>query len=146
MAVPKPVHEESFSAGFDFPSPPDVLPDWAVTEGRKWAGLDDFSILVKAEEHTGKRLEVTYPTLSRGVWGFHVVKGNRGGIFVNSMLSQQWRRFVLFHELYHFLVHRGGTALWSRTATPLSSFESQADFFAWAVLLEEGACWNDATP
>ena len=146
MAAPKPVQDESSPVGFDFPSPPDVLPKWAVAEGREWAGLDDFSILVKAEEHTGKRLEVTYSPLSPGVWGFHVVKGDRGGIFVNAALSHQWRRFVLFHELYHFLAHRGGVSLWSRTATPLSSFESQADFFAWAVLLEEGARWNDATP
>ncbi len=145
MATPRPSGNHS-SPRFEIPSPPETLPEWARKEGIQWAGLDDFSILVKAEEYTGKQLEVMYPPLPETIWGFHMTRDRRALIFINGQLSPRWRRFALFHELYHFLCHQGGRDLWTGTATPLSSFESQADLFAWAVLLGETPCWDgDAT-
>jgi len=130
---------------FDFPSPPEFLPEWALREGEEWAGLDEFSILVKAEERTGKKLEVEYHDLPFGTWGLHMVRGPRGAIFVNRRLPHHWRRFAFFHELHHFLEHKRGMEFWMRTATPLSSFEHQADLFAWAVLQKEwNRCWAHA--
>jgi len=132
---------------FDYPSPPDFLPEWAVREGGEWAGLDEFSVLVKAEERTGKTVEIEYHDLPFGTWGVHIVRGHRGLILVNRRLPPYWRRFALFHELHHFLEHTGGAQLWTRTATPLSSFEHQADLFAWAAMRKEWSrCWAHASP
>ena len=131
---------------FDFPSAPDFIPDWAIREGAEWAGLDEFSILVKAESRTGKVLELDYQDLPSGTWGVHVVRGRRGMIIVNNRLPLSWRRFALFHELYHLLEHNGGSDLWTRTATPMSSFERQADLFAWGVINQEWSrCWAHAS-
>jgi hypothetical protein len=139
--------KQSQSTEFTFPSPPVFLPVWALREGGDWAGLDEFSLLVKAEERTGKILELEYHDLPFGTWGVHIVRGRRGLIFINKRLSPYWRRFALFHELYHFLEHNGGMELWTRTATPLSSFEHQADLFAWGALRKEwGRCWAHAFP
>ena len=41
--------KQSQSTEFTFPSPPDFLPEWALREGGDWAGLDEFSLLVKAK-------------------------------------------------------------------------------------------------
>lgn len=131
---------------FHFPAPPEHLPEWAVRAAEEWSGLDDFSILVKAEERTGKRMEVIYSLLPCDTWGFHLVKGGRAGIFINRRLPPHWKRFALFHELFHLLEHRCGEEFWVRTATPLSSFEHQADIFAWAVALKEWeTCWQEST-
>ncbi len=67
------------------------------------------------------------------------MKGGRARLIINRTLPPFWRRFALFHELYHLLSHRRGEAFWARTATPLSSFEVQADLFAWAVIWPEYA-------
>ena len=132
---------------FDFPSPPEFLPEWARREGEPWSGMDDFSILVRAEEQTGKVLDIAYPRLPGGVWGFHLVRGKRAGIFVNSLLPLPWRRFALFHELFHLLNHRKGAEFWLGTAAPPSSFEHQADLFAWAAAFREWrTCWEDQSP
>lgn len=133
---------------FTLPSPPDFMPAWALREGGDWAGLDDFSLLVQAEERTGKLLKLEYRhDLPYGTWGVHTVRGRRGIIFINKRLPPYWRRFALFHELYHFLEHNGGMELWARTATPLSSFERQADLFAWGAMRKEWTgCWEDASP
>ena len=129
---------------FEFPSPPDFLPEWALREGGEWAGLDEFSILVRAEERTGRILELEYHDLPFGTWGVHMVRGRRGLILVNRRLPSYWRRFALFHELHHLLEHAGGEEFWTRTATPLSSFEHQADLFAWGAMRKEWAgCWAD---
>ena len=130
---------------FELPSPPDFLPDWAIREGEAWGGLDDFSLLVLAEERTGKRLELEYHDLPPGAWGVHVVRGDRGLILVNRRLPPFWGRFALFHELYHFLEHNGGAQFWTRTATPMSSFEHQADLFAWGAMRKEQLCWEHAS-
>ena len=122
---------------FDFPEPPETLPRWALEEGAPWQGLDVFDVLVRAEEITGKTLELRHEPLPPHLWGLHVVKGGRGRLIVNRNLPPFWRRFALFHELYHLIAHRRGEAFWSRTATPLSSFEVQADLFAWAVTWPE---------
>ncbi|MFA5473254.1 ImmA/IrrE family metallo-endopeptidase [Aminivibrio sp.] len=132
--------------GFVFPAPPEYIPEWAEREANSWTGLDEFEILVRAEEITGKRIEITCSLLPESTWGFHIVKGHRAGIFLNRRLPDQWKRFALFHELYHLLEHRKGESFWRRTATPLSSFEHQADLFAWAVALKEWEiCWKESS-
>lgn len=119
---------------FDFPNPPEHIPSWALKEAEPWAGLDEFEILVKAEEETGRNLELREVVLPSTLWGLHVAKGNRARIYVNRQLPGIWKRFALFHELYHLLRHKRGEAFWSATTTPLSSFEFQADMFAWAAI------------
>ena len=131
---------------FQFPVPPESFPSWALREAKEWSGMDEFSLLVRAEEKTGKKLEVSYVPLPSDSWGFHLLRGKRAAFFINSKLPPLWRRFALFHELYHLLEHRGGFDFWERTATPLSSFEHQADLFAWAVVMKEwSTCWQEST-
>lgn len=131
---------------FQYPLPPEFFPSWALREAKEWSGIDEFSLLVRAEEKTGKKLEVSYVPLPSDSWGFHLLRGNRAAFFVNSKLPPFWRRFALFHELYHLLEHRGGPDFWERTATPLSSFEHQADLFAWAAVMNEwSTCWQEST-
>ncbi len=125
------------STDFSIPEPPEFIPEWAAEAAVEWAGLDDFSILARAEERTGKRIDLKFPPLPWDTWGFHIIRGRRAGIFINRRLPEKWKRFALFHELYHLLEHKGGEDFWERTATPLSSFETQADLFAWAAALRE---------
>ncbi len=122
---------------FDFPAPPEFFPSWVREESGPWRGLSDFDILVKAEEDSGKRIEVRREVMPSSLWGLHVAKGERVMIFLNAALPPFWRRFALFHEIYHVLHHCMGEEFWSRTATPMSSFEHQADLFAWGVLWRE---------
>ncbi|MDN5336044.1 MAG: hypothetical protein PWR02_1070 [Synergistales bacterium] len=119
---------------FDFPNPPEHIPSWALKEAEPWVGLGEFEILVKAEKETGRTLELQEVVLPSTLWGLHVARGNRARIYVNRNLPSIWKRFALFHELYHLLRHKRGEAFWSATATPLSSFEFQADMFAWAAI------------
>jgi len=126
--------------GDDWPMPPSELPAWAVSEGKKWQRLGEFEILAKAEDATGLRLELKYEALPPGVWGVHVVHGERGRILVNSKLPLVWRRFAIFHELYHLLNHRRGARFWTRTFESMESFENRADYFAWAALWPE---WSE---
>jgi Zn-dependent peptidase ImmA (M78 family) len=131
---------------FLFPDPPEHIPEWASKAASEWTGLDEFSLLVRAEERTGKQIDLEFPLLPGETWGFHIVKGRRAGIFINRMLPERWKRFALFHELFHLLEHRKGESFWERTATPLSSFERQADLFAWAVTLKEWeTCWKESS-
>ncbi len=123
----------------DMPSPPEYIPDWATKEGKEWHRLSEFDILAKAEEMTGLSLELKYEHLPPGVWGIHVVRGERGRIYVNSMLSLMWRRFAVFHEVYHLLTHTKGARFWSQTFESMESFENRADTFAWAALWPEWA-------
>lgn len=132
---------EGPSLSFEFPRPPDALPAWALEEARPWWNLDEFGLLVRAEEACGRTLELKRVALTENLWGLHVARGNRARIYVNSLLPPFWQRFACFHELYHLLAHRRGEAFWARTATPLSSFEYQADLFAWACLLPE---WQES--
>lgn len=120
-----------------FPTPPETLPEWAVKEASEWRLLDDFDILVKAEEYTGLALEIQRVALPAGVWGVHLVRFERGRIFINSLLSPLWQRFALFHELYHLLYHTKGARFWSRSFVSMESFENRADLFAWAALWPE---------
>lgn len=122
---------------FDFPAPPEFFPSWVREESAPWRGLSDFDILVKAEENSGKRIEVRREVMPSSLWGLHVARGERVMIFLNAALPPFWRRFALFHEIYHVLHHCMGEEFWSRTATPMSSFEHQADLFAWGVLWRE---------
>lgn len=120
-----------------YPEPPARLPEWAVSEAAEWRLLDDFDILAKAEERTGLSLDIKRVALPSGVWGIHLVRGERGRIFINSMLPLLWRRFALFHELYHLLYHTKGARFWSRSFVSMESFENRADTFAWAALWPE---------
>lgn len=122
---------------FDFPPPPDMIPSWATEEAVQWHGLDEFDILVKAEEICKRALEIEYVGMSPKLWGIHVAKGPRALIYINIQLPLLWKRFALFHELYHLLKHKKGEDFWMRTATPMSSFEYQADLFAWAAIWPE---------
>lgn len=131
--------EEESSDLFEetYPSPPDALPDWAVNEAAEWRRLDEFDILAKAEERTGLSLDIKRVSLPVGVWGIHLVRGERGRIFINSMLPLLWRRFALFHELYHLLYHTKGARFWQHSFVSMESFENRADTFAWAALWPE---------
>jgi len=122
---------------FDFPPPPQHIPEWAINEAGQWIGLDEFDILVQAESKSGKIVDIEYVPLSVNIWGLHVARGKRAVIYINRSLPLVWKRFALFHELYHLLSHRKGHSFWSRTATPMNSFEHQADMFAWAVIWPE---------
>lgn len=124
----------------EVPSPPETIPAWAEQEGREWQRLSDFEILAKAEEATGLTLELMYEELPVGVWGIHIVHGEHGRVYINSMLSLIWRRFAAFHEIYHLLNHRKGAKFWTHTFESMESFENRADTFAWAALWPE---WND---
>lgn len=119
---------------FEFPNPPEHIPAWALKEAEPWTGLDKFDILVKAETETRRTLELREAILPSTLWGVHVARGQRARIYLNRRLPALWKRFTLFHELYHLLHHKRGEAFWASTATPLSSFEFQADMFAWAAI------------
>lgn len=130
------MHDSFFD---DLPVPPEYIPDWALNSAKEWQRLDDFDLLGKAEEITGLRLDIKYEALPEGVWGIHLVRGERGRIFINSMLSPLWRRFAIFHELYHLLNHKKGAKFWTHTFESMESFENRADLFAWAALWPEWA-------
>jgi len=130
--IPEPV-----LTGAECPRPPETLPAWALEEARPWWNLDDFNLLVRAEQACGRILELKRVPLTDNLWGLHVARGDRARIYVNSLLPPFWQRFSFYHELYHLLFHPRGEAFWALTATPLSSFEYQADLFAWACLLPE---------
>lgn len=121
----------------DLPIQPERIPEWAFREAGEWQRLDELDILVKAEESTGLRLEIKYEALPAGVWGIHLVRGERGRIFINSLLPLVWRRFAIYHELYHLLNHRKGAKFWTHTFESMESFENRADLFAWAALWPE---------
>lgn len=125
---------------FDFPEPPKFIPDWAWEEAREWQNLDEFELMVKAERKTGKQMDIEYVEMSSRLWGLHVAKGGKALIYINSGLPLIWQRFALFHEMYHLVNHKKGESFWMRTATPMSSFEHQADIFAWVALWPE---WNE---
>lgn len=124
----------------DLPIPPQQIPDWALRAASSWQRLDDFDILTKAEEAVGLQLEIKYEALPAGVWGIHLVRGERGRVFINSMLPLVWRRFAIFHEIYHLLYHKRGAKFWTNTFESMESFENRADLFAWAALWPE---WSE---
>ena len=121
----------------EMPVPPLSLPDWALEEALPWQRLGDFELLARAEEETGLSLEIKYVALPAGVWGIHLVRGERGRIIINSVLLPQWRRFAVFHELYHLLHHSKGAQFWSHTFVSMESFENRADYFGWAAVKPE---------
>lgn len=128
------------SESFDFPDPPESIPAWARSDAKKWHGLRDFDIEVQAEAHCPYQVEIRYVDLPRGVWGLHIARDGRARLCVNNALPSLWRRFALFHELYHLLSHSEGEHFWRRTLQPLSKFESEADLFAWAAVWPE---WSE---
>jgi len=137
--MPNRPNREEDSDLFEWPSHPEYLPCWAVDEASLWRELDDFDLLARAEESCGRVVELVHVPLPETIWGLHVARGKRARIYVNSRLPSIWRRFSMFHELYHLLYHRKGEAFWSGTSTPMSSFEHQADMFAWAAISREWA-------
>jgi Zn-dependent peptidase ImmA (M78 family) len=133
----KSLKDREKTCSFDFPEPPSFLPEWAWEEAREWQNLDEFNIMVRAEEKTGKQLDIEYIKMPPKLWGLHVARGSKALVYLNSDLPLIWRRFALFHELFHLLNHKKGESFWMRTATPMSSFEHQADIFAWVALWPE---------
>jgi len=131
---------EEDSGIFEWPSPPEDIPRWAIEEASQWGGLDEFDILARAEEACGRIVELHKVSLPATLWGLHVARGPRARIYVNGDLPLIWRRFSIFHELFHLLHHTRGESFWSATATPMNSFEYQADMFAWAAIIRE---WNE---
>ncbi|HQE21057.1 MAG: hypothetical protein PWR28_131 [Synergistaceae bacterium] len=125
------------SARIEIPSPPEFVPSWAWNEARQWQNLSDFDILIKAESICSCSIELMYKSLTPNLWGFNLKRGGKARIIINALLSPRWRRFALFHEIYHLIHHPKGERFWSRTATPLSSFEYEADMFAWAAMWQE---------
>lgn len=124
----------------ELPVPPERIPDWAMREAKEWQRLDELDILTRAEGATGLCLDIKYETLPESVWGIHLVKGERGRIFINSLLPLVWRRFAIFHELYHILYHTKGAKFWTHTFESMDGFENRADLFAWAALWPE---WSE---
>jgi len=124
----------------DLPSVPESIPKWAELEAKEWQRLSEFEILAKAEDITGLCLELKYESLPAGVWGIHIVHGEHGRICINSQLPLIWRRFAVFHEIYHLINHRKGSVFWTHTFESMESFENRADFFAWAALWPE---WSE---
>ncbi|MDR1884727.1 MAG: ImmA/IrrE family metallo-endopeptidase [Synergistaceae bacterium] len=122
---------------FDFPDPPERIPEWARREAGKWRSLNGFDIELMAEEISGFQVEIRYVDLPCGVWGLQVARGGRARLCINSRLPDIWRRFALFHELYHLISHSRGEAFWRETFQPMSRFESEADLFAWAAIWTE---------
>jgi len=125
------------SARIEIPSPPEFIPSWARNEARQWQNLSDFDILIKAESICSCSIELMYKSLTPNLWGFNLKRGGKARIIINALLSPRWRRFALFHEIYHLIHHPKSERFWSRTATPLSSFEYEADMFAWAAMWQE---------
>jgi Zn-dependent peptidase ImmA (M78 family) len=126
---------EDFSE--DLPTPPESMPKWALKEGKHWHRLCDFDILAQAEEMTGLTLELKYESLPAAVWGIHIVRGQRGRVYINSSLSLFWRRFAIFHEVYHLLNNTKGVSFWKRTFVSMEGIEKAADNFAWAAVWPE---------
>ncbi|MDR1916345.1 MAG: ImmA/IrrE family metallo-endopeptidase [Synergistaceae bacterium] len=84
-------------------------------------------------------VEIRSVSLPFGVWGLHIARKGRARLCVNSALPDIWRRFALFHELYHLIAHSEGEYFWRQTFHPISRFENEADLFAWAVMRQEFA-------
>ncbi|MDR1472129.1 MAG: ImmA/IrrE family metallo-endopeptidase [Synergistaceae bacterium] len=76
-------------------------------------------------------------SLPAAVWGLHVARDGRARLCINSELPDIWRRFAVFHELYHLIAHSEGEYFWRQTLHPISRFESEADMFAWAAIEPE---------
>ena len=123
--------------GFLWPEPPESIPEWASLEASQWKDLDDFDLLAKVEAACGRSVEIVRAPLPVSLWGLHVARGRRARIYVNGLLPEIWRRFAVFHEIYHLTHHARGEDFWSHTATPMTSFEYQADLFAWAAIIDE---------
>ncbi|MEG1823342.1 MAG: ImmA/IrrE family metallo-endopeptidase [Cloacibacillus sp.] len=121
----------------EFPLPPESIPQWAAQEAAHWQRLGEFELLAEAEERTGLTLELKYADLPSSVWGIHLVRRERGRIFINTRLPLLWRRFAIFHELYHLLNDTKGAKFWSHACVSMESFENRADLFAWAALWPE---------
>ena len=122
---------------FVIPDMPESIPQWAHNEAKPWQRLSEFDILVRAEEISGQSVELAYVNLPLSVWGIHVVRGDRARLCINQALPPMWRRFALFHELYHLIAHPRSESFWGQTFTPLSRFEWEADTFAWGAILPE---------
>ena len=56
---------------FEFPEPPESIPDWADTQAKDWRGLDFFDIEVRAEALSGRRVEIMRVNLPVSVWGIY---------------------------------------------------------------------------
>lgn len=126
---------------FDFPDPPEQIPEWADRQARKWRGLSLFDMEVLAEEETGLQVEIRDENFPDSVWGLHIARKNRARLCVNKNLPYIWRRFAIYHELHHLLSHTNGEYFWQHTLHPLSRFESEADLFAWAAIWPE---WSES--
>lgn len=132
--------ESSGTTGeYSFPRPPEYLPSWAVKAASEWQNLNDFDLQVKLEKLSGLQVEVVKTTMSPRLWGFTFTKRElgRSRIFINNGLPLFWQRFALFHEIHHMLHDSRGCYFWSLTNMPMTSFEFQADQFAWAVMMPE---------
>lgn len=132
--------------GLTFPQEPSSIPKWAEEEARQWLNLDEYTLLVSAEQVIGKQLEIVRQPLSNNIWGFSVFNNQlaRARIFINSDLPDFWQDFALYHELYH-LMHdtRGSEFYQHNTLANMAGFEAKADMFAWAVMLaqDENSIW-----
>ena len=132
--------DPEFGEAFEFPAPPDSIPEWARREAAEWRGLGRFDLEVRAEESSGLTVEIRSVSLPESVWGLHVSRGSRVRLCVNSALPDIWKKFAVFHELYHLIAHSKGEHFWQQTYQPVSKFESEADLFAWAAIWPE---WTD---
>ena len=79
------VYSESGEA-FEYPAPPEVIPEWALDEASIWRKLSRFDMEVRAEERSGMAVEIRLAPLPASVWGLHVARGNRVRLCVNSEL------------------------------------------------------------
>ena len=127
------------SAGFEFPQVPEYIEPSLVREAQEWKNLDEFDALVLLEEKIGLEAEVQRVPMGSAMWGFTYTNRELGKcrIHLNSRLPEMWQRFAFLHEVHHLLHDSRGCYFWAQTHARMSSFEYQADHFAWAVFLSE---------
>lgn len=129
--------DEKSPPDFCFPARPEFLSPTAVNRAKDWAFLSDFDLLVKAEEQSGRVIDLKKARMGSRLWGFtyHQPDGPHSRIFINLDLPHRWQRFALYHELHHLLYDSlKGVGIYEHTAENTRRFEVSADDFAWAVL------------
>lgn len=122
---------------FEEPKRPEHLSPLALERAKEWARLDTFDLLVKAEELTGRIVDLKKTSLGPRLWGFifHEPEGLHSRIFINTDLPELWQRFALYHELHHLLYDSTqGVGVYEHSLENVRRFEVVADDFAWAVI------------
>lgn len=80
---------------------------------------------------------VYYPLV--GIRGFYQYFKRNNIIYIDEMLSDTDRKFVLAHELGHMILHKKSNAIFmdTRTCMKTSGYELEADMFAVHLLISD---------